>query len=123
MSTAAIPEPVIDTTVATTDEVTTSRPPDSTTTQPTIAVTLPTTGPPKPPGEPTDTFRPLTLDGAVQSAAEGCVELTTDVGRFALVGDLVADLAIGQLVTVVAVASPNASTTCEGIPMRVTEIM
>ena len=63
------------------------------------------------------------MRGRVESPARaGCVELASDRGRYALLGELVAGLAAGDEVIVTGFAAPQVHTLCEGSPLRVTEV-
>lgn len=72
--------------------------------------------------EPTDRFKPFIVRGLVERPSEGCVELTTDRGRYVLLGDAVAGIAAGDEVVVRGFAAPQLRTPCYGSPLRVTEV-
>jgi hypothetical protein len=76
---------------------------------------------PTKPGGPSDTGRPVTLDGVVEAGVEpGCKVLTTGGATYLVLG---ADVPVGVPVRVTGVLQPGVLTTCQqGTPIRVTKV-
>lgn len=77
---------------------------------------------PKPPGGPTASGRPITLDGIVEAGVEpGCKVLTAAGKSYLIIGDEAVPL--GVRVRVTGVLMPGVLTTCQqGTPIRVTDV-
>jgi hypothetical protein len=94
---------------------TTTRPPLSSIPPPTMAQ------PPKPPMEPSDQIKPLTVSGTV-SRSDGCVDLVTSTVRWTLLGPAAANLEDGAEVEIYGVPLPQVQSACGDSPLDVREI-
>ena len=99
--------------------------PTTSTTAPLSNTELPTISgrPQQPPKGPTDAFDPVTLRGRIAAGlSQGCVELVTSGGRYALLGDLVTSVAPGDEVEVVGLPAPQIRLACDGTPLEVSAV-
>ena len=77
--------------------------------------------PPKPPTDPSDQIKPLTVSGTV-SRSDGCVDLVTSTVRWSLLGAAAAELAEGAEVEIYGVPLPQVQSACGDSPLDVREI-
>ena len=96
--------------------------PETTTRRPLSSVPPPTmTSPPKPPTDPSDQIKPVTVSGTV-SRSNGCVDLVTSTVRWTLIGAEAANLEDGVEVEIYGAPMPQMQSACGDSPLDVREI-
>lgn len=96
--------------------------PETTTRPPLSSVPPPTmTSPPKPPTDPSDQIKPVTVSGTV-SRSDGCVDLVTSTVRWTLIGAEAANLEDGVEVEIYGAPMPQMQSACGDSPLDVREI-
>jgi hypothetical protein len=96
--------------------------PETTTRPPLSSIPPPTmTSPPKPPTDPSDQIKPVTVSGRV-SRSDECVDLVTSTVRWTLLGTAAANLDDGAEVEIYGVPLPQVQSACGDSPLDVREI-
>jgi hypothetical protein len=93
-----------------------------TTVPPLSSVPPPTMAQPvRPPADPSDQFKPVTVTGQVAVSGD-CVDLLTTTTRWTLVGPAAATLQHGIQVEITGLPSPQLQTPCGDAPLQVFEV-